>query len=181
MGEKPPEMRHLEHEGFVKKLDGIEEAMDKREDAVEDFRMRLVEQFGEFRLELLKEIRAIERSIQMKCENDNLIIATQNREVGRLDRVEGGGTETAKALAVVASSMENLKVDTAKSLKAGHDGIREQSGRIDGHDKRLKGLEARGGKFAIKVLSGASAIAATAGITWWITTLLKRIAERGNP
>jgi hypothetical protein len=170
MHDKPPEVRHVEHEGFVKRLESFDAAMDKQEENGEDFRLRLVEQFTEFRLELLKEVHAIERSIQMKCENDNLLIATQNREVGRLDRVESAGAETAKALAVVAASMQTLKANTDTSLTAAHTALR-------GHGTRLERLETHGGKLAIKILYSAVGVAATVAITSWVTMLLAQVAQ----
>lgn len=135
-------------------------------DTISNFLVRQADTFAQFRLDLLEEVRAIERSIASKCEQDSAIIATQNRELTHVDRVERDEEETAKVLAVVAASMENLKKDNAKDLAAAHDAIR-------GHGARLKTLEAKGGKLAVKVLFAGAGVAGTAAITWAVMKLLE--------
>lgn len=162
MIEKPAEVRHLEHEEFGRKIDDLAKQVHDSEEEMSDFIVRQLDSENNFRLELLKEVRGIERSIASKCEQDSAIIATQNRELQRLDRVETDCHETAQALAVVTENMRSLKEDTDKSLTAAHDAIR-------GHGKRIDHLEKKPGKTALKILYGGLGVAATALITWLVT------------
>ena len=164
MPEKPPEVRHAEHEAILKRIDGIDAAVAKIDDDADNFRVRQADTFAEFRVELLKEVRTIERSIASKCEQDSAIIATQNRELMRSDRVESAGTATAQALAVVTENMRTLKTSTDLSLDAAHKAIRKLEPRIDK-------LEHMGGRWAIRVLGIAGSAAVGAFVLWVLQKL----------
>ncbi len=153
--------------GLLEKGQGeLSKRAEEQTETISNYMVRQADAFANFRVELLNEVRSIEHSIASKCEQDSAIIATQNRELQRVDRVEGAGAETAKALAVVAASMENLKKDTVKDLAAAHDAIR-------GHGARLKTLEAKGGKLAAKVLFAGAGVVGTSALTWAVMKLLE--------
>jgi len=165
MSEKSPEMRHLEHEEFGKQLDGLRKEVGENDETIRDFIVRQADAFAEMRLELLKEVRGIEHSIASKCEQDSAIIGNVNRHEAALIRMQGEGSETAKALAVVTENMKALKAATDRDLKAAHDAIR-------GHGTRIDRLEHKGGKVALKVLYGAAGVAGTVAITLGVQKLL---------
>jgi hypothetical protein len=146
MPEKTADVRHYEHEGLLKNIDLLMERDEKRTETLTDFIISQSEANAEFREKFLGEIHNLERGISMKSENDNTIIATQNREIIRLNKVEEAAEETAKALAVVANTMENLANSMKKDLKEAHDAIR-------GQDTRIKKMEVKSGKLALKILS----------------------------
>ncbi|MCE5217809.1 hypothetical protein LLH03_12365 [bacterium] len=165
MSEKSAEMRHLEHEDFVRQLTEMRKEVGENDETIRDFIVRQADAFAEMRLELLNEVRGIERSIASKCEQDSAIIGNVNRHEAALIRVQGEGSETAKALAVVTENMKALKTDTDKSLKAAHDAIR-------GHGIRIDKLEKHGGKLALKILYSIAGVGGTAAITLWVKKLL---------
>jgi len=167
MSEKSAEMRHLEHEDFGKKLEELQRQTGENEETIRDFIARQADAFAEMRIELLNEVRGIERAIASKCEQDSAIIATQNRELQRADRMDSDGRATAQALAVVTENMRALKTETDKSLRAAHDAIR-------GHGTRIDKLERKGGKVALKVLYAAAGVAGTVAITLGVQRLLGR-------
>lgn len=165
MSEKSAEMRHLEHEDFGKKLDELTKEVGENEDTIRDFMTRQADDFANMRLELLNEVRGIERAIASKCEQDSAIIATQNRELQRSDRMDADARATAQALAVVTENMKTLKEETNKSLKAAHDAYR-------GLEPRVTRLEKHGGKLAQKILFTAASVAGGAAITLGVQKLL---------
>ncbi len=172
MSEKSADMRHLEHEDYDKKLDELRRQIEKNEGDDEDFRIRRLEDENNFRLELLNEVRTIERSIASKCEQDSAIIATQNRELRRVDRMEEEGRATAQALAVVTENMKALKAATDRDLKAAHDSIRDTHGKIEAVGRRVEKLEHKGGKLALKILYWAAGVGGGAAIGLWVKKLL---------
>lgn len=169
MAEKAADVRHFEHEDMMQRISTLEAEMKESAETISNFITRQIDDFADFRLELLKELRSIERSIASKCEQDSAIIATQNRELQRLDRVEGSQEETAKALAVVTENMRTLKLETDKSLGAAHEAIR-------GHGRRIEHLERRAGKMALKVIYGALGAAGVAAITWAVTRIVSGLS-----
>lgn len=162
--EKSPELRHAEHELILQNAKMASDEMKRQSDALNEFMIRQSDANADWREKFLGEIHAVERSIASKCENDSAIIAIQNREVGRLDRIERDQEETAKALAVVATSMEALQADMTKGLKAAHDAIR-------GHGARIDTLEQRSGRTALYWLRNTGLLAVGAGITYLATKL----------
>ena len=160
------DIRHFEHDDIKRKIANLEQDTKENEETIGNFLTRQADEFANFRLEFIKEIRAIERSIASKCEQDSAIIVTQNRHTREIDRVITEGNATAKALAVVASSMKSLREETDQSLDAAHKALRVHGGRIDT-------LEKRAGKLAIKVLSAGAGIVGTVALTYWITRLLE--------
>lgn len=169
MTEKSADQRHFEHDDIVRRLGNVEEDTKDNEETIGDFITRQTEYFSEFRIELLKEVHAIKDSISAKCEQDSAIISRQNRELQRVDRMEGDQRKTAETLAVVVEGMRALKADTDKSLKAAHDAYRKIE---EVHGKRLEKLEHKGGKLALKILYGIAGVAGTAGITLGVQRLL---------
>jgi hypothetical protein len=172
MSEKSAEMRHLEHEDFVRQLAEMRKEVGENDETIRDFIVRQADAFAEMRLELLKEVRGIEHSIASKCEQDSAIIGNVNRHEAALIRMQGEGSETAKALAVVTENMKALKAATDRDLKAAHDGIRETHGKIEAVGKRVEKLEHKGGKLALKILYGVAGVGGTAAITLWVKKLL---------
>jgi len=172
MGEKSAEARHLEHENFGKKLDGLQQQISKVEDDFENYIFRRLDDENNFRLGLLKEVHSIDRAISVKCEQDSTIIGNVNRHEAALVQVQGQGSETAKALAVVTENMKALKTATDRDLKAAHDAIRETDGKIEKVGKRVEKLEHKGGKLALKILYGIAGAGGTVAITLWVQRLL---------
>ncbi|MFA5027648.1 MAG: hypothetical protein WC713_07190 [Candidatus Methylomirabilota bacterium] len=165
MNEKSAEMRHLEHEEFVRQLAEMRKEVGENDETIRDFIVRQADAFAEMRLELLKEVRGIEHSIASKCEQDSAIIGNVNRHEAALIRMQGEGSETAKALAVVTENMKALKAATDRDLKAAHDAIR-------GHGTRIEKLEKHGGKLAQKILFTAASVAGGSAITLGVQKLL---------
>jgi len=165
MSEKSADQRHFEHDDIVRRLGNVEEDTKDNEEAIGNFVTRQIEYFSEFRVELLKDVHAIKDSIAAKCEQDSAIISRQNRELQRVDRMEGDQRKTAETLAVVVEGMRALKAATDRDLKAAHDAIR-------GHGTRIDRLEHKGGKVALKVLYGAAGVAGTVAITLGVQKLL---------
>jgi signal transduction histidine kinase len=130
MGEKSAEARHLEHEDFGKKLDELTKEVGENEDTIRDFMTRQADAFANMRLELLNEVRGIERAISSKCEQDSAIIATQNRELQRSDRMDADARATAQALAV-ARDIHEVKKDYSRVV-AGIENILHPSSTLHG-------------------------------------------------
>ena len=165
MNEKSADMRHLEHEEFVRQLAEVRKEVGEHDEDIRDFMARQADDFANMRIELLNDVRGIERAIASKCEQDSAIIATQNRELQRVDRMDADGRATAQALAVVTENMRALKTATDRDLKAAHEALR-------GHGTRIDKLEKHSGKLALKILYAAAGVAGTAGITLGVQKLL---------
>jgi hypothetical protein len=140
--EKPSEVRHYEHEEFLKRMSQLEARDEERTNTVTTFIATQSDFMANMKADMIDELRMLERGISEKTSMDSGIIVRQVDQEKRLDRIETSQNDTAHALDRTISVIERMEKDQEKSLKAAHDAIRD-------HEDRITILQSAGGKTAI--------------------------------